>query len=334
MRVAATRLSSLVPRRGFASTPTRLDKYAFVGLGQMGFQMAKNLQSKLDPADTLAVHDINPDAVERFKTHAQATPGAAVDLAPSAWAAAKDADTVITVLPEPQHVLAVYRSMLAEAPPRSKTRVFIDCSTIDPSTSRQVARAVRAAGQGALVDAPMSGGVVGAAAGSLTFMLGADDDALVERRVRPALLRMGAAVLHCGPQGAGLSAKLANNYLLALNNIATAEAMNLGVRWGLDPRTLARVINASTGRCWPSEVNNPVRGVVDAAPAGRDYAGGFGISLMKKDLRLAMVAAREAGADMALADAAYRVYEAAEKLDQCKGRDFSVVYRYLGGKEE
>lgn len=239
-------------------------------------------------------------------------------------------DTVITVLPEPQHVQGVFRSILTDELP-VRERVFVDCSTIDPSTSRQVAKAVAAAGQGVLVDAPMSGGVVGARAGTLTFMLGAE--ASLVARVEPVLLRMGKKVFHCGEQGAGLSTKLANNYLLAINNIATAEAMNLGMRWGLDPKKLAGVLNASTGRCWPSEVNNPVRGVVEAAPAGRDYAGGFGIGLMKKDLRLAMMAAEEAGAHMELAEAARRVYEEADQMEECRGRDFSVVYRYLGGRE-
>jgi 3-hydroxyisobutyrate/3-hydroxypropionate dehydrogenase len=225
----------------------------------------------------------------------------------------------------------VYESILTDALPK-KDRVFVDCSTIDPSTSRQVAKSVSDAGQGVFTDAPMSGGVVGATAGTLTFMLGSSPSLVP--RIEPVLLLMGRKVLHCGEQGAGLSAKLANNYLLALNNIATAEAMNLGMKWGLDPKKLAGVINVSTGRCWPSEVNNPVRGVVETAPAGRDYRGGFGISLMKKDLRLAMVAAKEAGADMKLADTAMAVYSEAEKLEKCSGRDFSVVYRYLGGKEE
>lgn len=186
-------------------------------------------------------------------------------------------------------------------------------------------------GGGAFVDAPMSGGVVGATAGTLTFMLGAPEE-LVER-TELVLNRMGKRVLHCGPQGTGLSAKLANNYLLAINNIATAEAMNLGIRWGLDPKVLAGVINVSTGKCWPSEVNNPVPGVVATAPAGRDYSGGFGIALMKKDLRLAIVAAQEAGAKLELAAKADEVYDTAGQEDRCKGRDFSVVYRYLGGKE-
>ena len=144
---------------------------------------------------------------------------------------------------------------------------------------------------------------------------------------------MGKKVIHCGAQGAGLSAKLANNYLLAINNIATAEAMNLGIKWGLDPKVLGNLINISTGKCWPSEINNPVKGVVDGAPASRDYSGGFGIGLMKKDLGLAIKAAAEAGAKLELAEKANEVYEEAGKREDCKGRDFSVVYRYLGGAE-
>ncbi|KAG5922726.1 hypothetical protein E4U53_003669 [Claviceps sorghi] len=162
---------------------------------------------------------------------------------------------------------------------------------------------------------------------------GREDEDVVPA-VERTLLRMGGRVLRCGGRGAGLAAKLANNYLLALSNIATAEAMHLGVRCGLDAATLARVVNLSTGRCWPSEVNNPVPGVVAAAPAARDYAGGFAIGLMRKDLRLAMDAAREAGARLALADTALDVYQSAERLDACRGRDFSVVYRYLAGREK
>ncbi len=186
--------------------------------------------------------------------------------------------------------------------------------------------------QGRFVDAPMSGGVVGARAGTLTFMLGASSKtgALVER-VRPVLALMGRRVLHLGDQGAGLSGKLANNYLLAVSNIATAEAMNLGIRWGLDPKVLASMLNSSTGRCWASEINNPVPGVVEGAPASRDYEGGFGVSLMKKDLKLAIAAAEEAGARLELSERAREVYEEAEA--EFRGKDFSVVYRWLGGKE-
>ncbi|KAK4237362.1 NAD binding domain of 6-phosphogluconate dehydrogenase-domain-containing protein [Achaetomium macrosporum] len=344
MTVRLRRPAVQVQRRAFSSSPRRLDNYAFIGLGQMGYQMARNLQAKLPPSDTIRVFDINKAASEKLVQHmkTQQAGGAAPEVAVSAGDAAKDADTVITCLPEPKHVKSAYEDILSAhnalqkgGPlPGSKSRLFIDCSTIDPTSSREVAAAVSSAlpnGRGNFVDAPMSGGVVGATAGTLTFMLGAPESLL--SRIEPILLRMGKRVLHCGPQGAGLSAKLANNYLLAIENIATAEAMNLGVKWGLDPKVLASVINVSTGRCWPSEVNNPVPGVVETAPASRDYQGGFGISLMRKDLRLAMLAAKEAGAQLPLSEKAAEVYQNADAEERCKGRDFSVVYRWLGGKE-
>lgn len=212
-----------------------------------------------------------------------------------------------------------------------KERLFIDCSTIDPSSSREVANAVHSAEQGRFLDAPMSGGVVGATAGTLTFMLGAPSSYV--ERAESILIKMGKRVLHCGEQGAGLSAKLANNYLLAINNIATAEAMNLGIKWGLDAKVLANIINVSTGKCWPSEINNPVAGVVEGSPASRGYSGGFGISLMKKDLNLAIMAAQEAGAKLELGEKAKEVYETAAQDERFKGKDFSVVYKYLGGEK-
>jgi 3-hydroxyisobutyrate dehydrogenase len=245
-------------------------------------------------------------------------------------------ETIITVLPEPQHVSGVYHQMLE--PPTlltdgftSKERLFIDCSTIDINTSRAVAEQAHSTGQGRFIDAPMSGGVVGAQAGTLTFMIGAAREDV--ERATQVLSMIGRKVLHLGPQGSGLAGKLANNYLLALNNIATAEAMNMGIRWGLDPKALAGMINISTGKCWPSEVNNPVPGVIEGAPASRGYEGGFGVALANKDLKLAIQAAKDAGVKLALGDHAKALYDQVEKADDCKGRDFSVVYRYLGGKE-
>lgn len=179
------------------------------------------------------------------------------------------------------------------------------------------------------VDAPMSGGVVGAAAGTLTFMVGAD--ATLMSRIEPILLLMGKKVWHMGVQGTGLSGKLANNYALAINNIAAAEAFNLGIKWGIEAKALADLLNSATGKSWPSEVNPPVPGVKENSPSSRDYNGGFGVSLMSKDLRLAIKAADEAGAKLVLAEVAKSVYELTEK--EHKGKDFSVVYRWLGGKE-
>lgn len=198
-------------------------------------------------------------------------------------------------------------------------------------TSGHVANAAHTSGQGKFIDAPMSGGVVGAQAGTLTFMIGAAPE--VVERATAVLSLMGRRVLHLGDQGSGLKGKLANNYLLALNNIATAEAMNMGIQWGLDPKALAGMINISTGKCWPSEVNNPVPGVIEGAPASRGYEGGFGVTLANKDLKLAIKAAKEAKIKLALADTAQAFYDEVEQAENCKGRDFSVVYRYLGGKE-
>jgi 3-hydroxyisobutyrate dehydrogenase-like beta-hydroxyacid dehydrogenase len=192
---------------------------------------------------------------------------------------------------------------------------------------------VHSSGFGHFVDAPVSGGVVGARTGTLSFMFGVSprSSQLVER-VKSALLLMGKKAWHLGDQGAGVSGKLANNYILAINNIATAEAMNLGIRWGLDPNVLADMINSSTGRCWPSEINNPIPGVVKTSPASREYEGGFGVSLMKKDLSLAIAAAKESGTPLELATSAQHVYNATEAAYQ--GKDFSVVYKYLQDKSK
>ncbi|KAI9840201.1 MAG: hypothetical protein M1838_004176 [Thelocarpon superellum] len=299
--------------------------------------MARNLQAALPPTDTLLIHDLDVEAGQRFVVEATAGQAAVVNMEPTAAAArviAEKSDTIITVLPAPAHVKNLFHTMINSGLPKStgsQERLFVDCSTIDPASSREVANAVHCTHAGRFVDAPMSGGVVGAEAASLTFMLGAAPDLL--ERARSVLMMMGRSVHHCGEQGTGLSAKLANNYLLALSNIATAEAMNMGIRSGLDAKKLAALINASTGRSWCSEVNNPVPGVVDASPASRDYTGGFGIGLMRKDLNLALQAAGEAGATVALGDAARQIYEATAGDVTCQGRDFSVVYRHLGGIE-
>ncbi|KAB8298099.1 hypothetical protein EYC80_001861 [Monilinia laxa] len=325
-----------VRHRNFSSSAGRQAQWGFIGLGQMGYNMARNLQAKLPSSDTIHIFDINAEAVEKFTKDTKALgSGAAVEAASSVREAAENSKATITVLPEPAHVKNVFAQILK--PPLSTPvvanpdRLFIDCSTIDPTTSREVANAVHNTQQGRFVDAPMSGGVIGATAGTLTFMLGSSDDLVA--RINPILAMMGKRVLHCGAQGAGLSGKLANNYLLAINNIATAEAMNLGIMWGLDPQVLGNLINSSTGRCWPSELNNPVKGVVSGAPAERDFNGGFGISLMKKDLGLALKAAEEVHAKLELGNRAREVYETVEQQDNCKGKDFSVVYKYISGSE-
>ena len=177
----------------------------------------------------------------------------------------------------------------------------------------------------------MSGGVVGARAGSLTFMLGAlsKHGGLIKFRIRPLLEKMGGKVLHLGGQGAGLSAKLANNYLLAVSNVATAEAMSLGQRWGLDATKLAELINGSSGQCWSSSTNNPVPGVSEGAPAENDYQGGFSIELMKKDLGLALEEGKRVAAKTELGEKSMQTYEEVAAAEP--GKDFSIVYKWLNG---
>ncbi|KAL1888408.1 hypothetical protein Cpir12675_006189 [Ceratocystis pirilliformis] len=345
---------NLFQKRFFSRTGGRLASYGFIGLGQMGYQMAGNLQAKLSPSDQLCVFDIDLKIMQKFaaecKKNSSISAGARVGVAENAPGAVRDADFVITVLPEPTHVKAVYDEIVsADLPVRGRT--FIDCSTIDPTTSRAVGALIdshnraspspskssstelgeTASIKSIFVDAPMSGGIVGAAAGTLTFMLGATPDSAAI--VTPILQTMGKRVAHCGPPGSGLVAKLANNYVLGVANIATAEAMNFGMRWGLDANVLTSVLAMSTGRCWPVEVNNPVPGVVPTAPASRDYKGGFGIRLMAKDLRLAATAAKDREARLELAERVRQVYADAIADERCADRDFSVLYRWLGGKE-
>ncbi|KAE8417831.1 6-phosphogluconate dehydrogenase [Aspergillus pseudocaelatus] len=330
--------SAFTATRAFSSSLRRDDTWGFIGLGQMGYAMAKNLRAKIPASDTLIIRDINENTAKRFveeNEEAVRNSGAKegtsrVLIAQNAREIAEQSTVIVTSLPEPEHVKNVFYCMLhhGELPALEKERLFIDTSTIDPASSREIANAIHTTRQGRFVDAPMSGGVVGARAGTLSFMFGASSQTgeLVDR-VQSVLMLMGKKAWHMGNSGTGVSAKLANNYLLAINNIATAEVMNLGIRCGLDPKVLADMINTSTGRCWPMEINNPVPGVVETAPASREYAGGFGISLMNKDLRLAISAAEESGTPLALADKARGVYKAVE--DEHRGKDFSVVYKWL-----
>lgn len=239
-------------------------------------------------------------------------------------------DTIISCLPTPEIAEEVFRAMASGRASPRPDRLVIDCSTIDPGTSRRICSMLQHGDFGTYIDAPMSGGVVGARAATLSFMVGGSKESFA--LVSPILHKMGQSVVHCGAQGTGLSAKLANNYLLAINNLATAEAMNFGVQAGLEPSTLANIINTATGRNWASEVNNPVPGVVESAPASRGYKGGFAMALMDKDLKLAVAAAEDAQAALPLAVAALPVYGSLTADPDYAGLDFSVIYKHLNGR--
>lgn len=250
---------------------------AFIGLGNMGSPMAGNLVSA---GHTVIGYDLSPAAME-----AAATNG--VTLAETGEAAVAQADAVITMLPSGQHVIDAYgttpgQGLLGAAKPGA---LFIDCSTIDVQQAREAAELARAAGHRPL-DAPVSGGTVGAEAGTLTFMVGAEQADAAE--AWPLLEVMGKNLVHCGTSGAGQAAKVCNNMILGVSMIAVSEAFVLGERLGLTHQALYDVAAHSSAQCWSLTTNCPVPGPVPTSPANRDYQPGFMAGLMAKDLRLAL----------------------------------------------
>ncbi len=249
--------------------------------------------------------------------------------AAAASGAASGADAVVTMLPAGAHVRSVYlgeKGLLAAA---SKGTLFVDCSTIDVESARAVHVAAASAGH-AFVDAPVSGGVGGANAGTLTFMCGGGDDAF--ERAKPILMSMGRNAVLAGGPGAGQAAKICNNMLLAISMIGTCEAFALAERLGLDRQKLFDIASTSSGQCWSLTSYCPVPGPVPAAPSNRDYQGGFATALMLKDLRLAMEAAQGAGANVPLGAAATQLYGLFAAAGNA-GLDFSGIVRMLRGEE-
>jgi 3-hydroxyisobutyrate dehydrogenase len=284
---------------------------AFIGLGNMGAPMAHNL---LRAGYKLSVYDLSAAAFEGL-TNAGAR-GAA-----NAADAVNEADIVISMLPANEHVRELYLGAGRVLEAASPHALLIDCSTIAADVAKEVTAA--AAGRGfAMLDAPVSGGTGGAAAGTLTFIVGGEVAAL--ERARAVLGAMGRNIFHAGGAGAGQVAKICNNMLLGVLMVGTAEALNLGVAHGLDPKVLSDIMSKSSGCNWALELYNPWPGVLDAAPASRGYSGGFGSTLMLKDLGLAQQAAANAHAPTPLGSLARQLYQ----LHQQSGHgqlDFSSI---------
>ncbi len=288
---------------------------AFIGLGNMGNPMAANL---VKAGHTVLGFDLMPQNLETAKANG-------VAIAASAAEAVKGADAVVTMLPAGQHVLAVYADIV---PAARKGTLFIDSSTIDVESARK-AHAV-AAGAGMLsVDAPVSGGVGGAAAGTLTFMAGGSTDAFA--RAEPLLQPMAGKIVHCGEAGAGQAAKICNNIILGISMIGVSEAFVLAEKLGLSHQALFDVASTSSGQCWSLTTYCPVPGPVPTSPANRDYQPGFAASLMLKDLKLAQEAAQGAGAVTPLGAEAAQLYALFEAAGH-GGADFSGIVRFLRGK--
>ena len=287
-------------------------KIAFIGLGNMGGGMAANLVK--------AGHEVN-----------------AFDLSEEALAAARDngcttftdaseavqgVDGVVSMLPNGGIVKSVYEgSVIGKAP---EGAVLLDCSTIDVATAKEVIALAEAAGYD-MVDAPVSGGIAAANGGTLTFMVGGTVKAFA--RAEEVLNAMGKAVIHAGDAGAGQTAKICNNMLLAISMIGTAEAMKMAEKLGLDPQKFYEISSQSSGYCWSLNAYTPLPGVGVESPADKDYQGGFATGLMLKDLKLAMDAAQTADAATPLGRHAKELYE--QFAEDNAGLDFSAIIKSL-----
>ena len=291
---------------------------AFIGLGNMGGPMAANL---LKAGHTLHVFDLSADALAQAVSHGATAASAAVE-------AVKGAEVVISMLPASRHVEGLYlgeAGLLTHIP---EGALVIDCSTIAPASAQKVARAAGMRGL-AMLDAPVSGGTAGAAAGTLTFIVGGEGTAL--ERARPVLENMGRNIFHVGASGAGQVAKLCNNMALGVIMAVTGEAIALGVAHGLDPSVLSQMMAVSTSRSWATEVCNPWPGVLEHAPASRGYTGGFGNDLMLKDLGLAAEAAMGVGASIPLGELARNLYAMNSQTGN-GALDFSSVVKLVASR--
>ena len=287
-------------------------KIAFIGLGNMGGGMAANL---VKAGHEVNAFDLSEEALAAAKTNGCTTFTDAAE-------AVQGVEAVVTMLPNGGIVKSVYESSVIGKAPAGA--VLLDCSTIDVATAKDVIATAEAAGYD-MVDAPVSGGIAAANGGTLTFMVGGTDKAFA--RASEVLDPMGKAVIHAGDAGAGQTAKICNNMLLAITMIGTAEAMTMAEKLGLDPQKFYEISSVSSGYNWSLNAYTPLPGVGVSSPADNDYQGGFAAALMLKDLRLAMEAADSVNATTALGSTAAEIYE--KFAEAHGGLDFSAIIRTL-----
>ncbi len=295
-------------------------RVGFLGLGNMGGPMAANLVK--------AGHEVRGFDLSGAAVLAASVNG--VVAAENMADAVAGCDVAITMLPAGSHVESVYLGKDGLFEQSARDRLFIDCSTIDVDTARTVHKAAEASGHG-MLDAPVSGGVTGAGAGTLTFMAGGSEKAY--QRGRSLLFGMGKTVVHAGGPGSGQAAKLCNNLMLGIQMISVAEAFCLAERLGLDGAVLFEISSRSSGSCWALTSNCPIPGPVPASPANREYEAGFTAAMMLKDLRLAGQAAASAGAAIPLGTQARDLYERFVEEGHA-GLDFSGIIKMVRGNAE
>ena len=295
-----------------------MTKIAFIGLGNMGRPMAENL---VKAGHQVAGFDMAAASVQAFAAAGGIAAGSSAE-------AVAGAEVIVTMLPAGPHVRGAYldsKGILAHAKPGA---LLIDCSTIDVDSARAVAAAASDRGF-AMIDAPVSGGTGGAAAATLTFMVGGPDAAVSQANAY--LAQMGKTIVHCGGAGTGQAAKICNNMILGISMAAVSEAFALAEKLGLDAQKLYDVSSKSSGQCWSLTTYCPTPGPVPTSPANRGYAPGFTADMMLKDLKLSQQAAQASGAVTPLGAEAMTVYQL---LSAAGGgaKDFSVVLPYLAGR--
>ena len=285
---------------------------AFIGLGNMGGGMAANLAK----SHKVFAFDLSQDAVDKAKA-------AGCEIAPSANDAVKNAQCIVTMLPAGAHVKSVYLGddgILANAP---KNSLFLDCSTIDIESAREVAKVAITMGH-EFCDAPVSGGVAAANAGTLTFMVGGENSSF--KKAKPILENMGKKIFHAGANGNGQAAKICNNMLLGIHMIGTSEAFSLAKKLGLDAQTFFDISSVSSGQNWSMTSYCPVAGPVPTSPANNDYKAGFAAGMMLKDLRLASQAASNVKAATPMGANALSLYSIMEQQGM-DTMDFSAIIK-------
>lgn len=312
---------------------SQIERVGFVGLGNMGSRMANNL---IKAGYSVVVNDINDEVMKAFSKKGVLTKNSPLEVA-------EESDAVITMLPSSAHVTDVYTGPkgILNHGDQLRSWLFIDSSTIDPQTSRKLSAAISTSNlkgkkggcsTPAMLDAPVSGGILSAENGTLTFMVGGSEEAY--KSARPLFLSMGKNIIYCGGPGNGSTAKICNNLAMAVSMLGVSEAFALGQSLGIGASTLTDIFNSSSARCWSSDTYNPVPGVMDGVPASRDYDGGFATKLMAKDLNLAATSAKEVGSRSPMTFLAQQIFT--ELCDAgCARKDFSCVFRhYFDGKDE
>ncbi|KIW50439.1 hypothetical protein PV05_12026 [Exophiala xenobiotica] len=301
--------------------------YGFIGLGNMGFGMAKNLRASMPKACKLWVCELDPKRRDEFISSVDGL----IEAADSPKDVAKHCDIIITSLPHGEAVRKVFTDpstgLLSISKDSDKHKFFLETSTIEVRTSNKVLEEVKKSGLGDFIDCPVSGGIPAAHQGNLTFMVGGTKQLL--EKAKPVLASMGKEenIIFCGPPGAGLATKQINNYVANVSYIALCEGMNTGIKYGLDPKVLADVINVSSGMCWNSLHMNPVKGVQAGSSAARDFEGGFKTELAKGVMDMTVQLMDDVGAKHVMGNVVTDVYARAVKHPRCADKECRSIYR-------